>query len=82
MFSLCLHHFLTLSTLWTEMGIVEKEGGLPVFDTDNLKFFCQMLKLLPGSSVKSAQIYPPQSDGGVKDRWESGVLGKEKSVSE
>ena len=26
---------LTLSTLWKELEIVEKEGGLPVFDTDN-----------------------------------------------
>ena len=33
MFSLWLHHFLTLSTLWKDMGIVEKDGGWPVFDT-------------------------------------------------
>ena len=39
MFSLSLHHFLTLSTLWKEMGMVEKEGGLSVFDTDILNTF-------------------------------------------
>ena len=33
MFSLWLHHFTTLSTLWKEVGIIEKEGGLPLFDT-------------------------------------------------
>ena len=36
-FPFWLHHFLTLSTLWKEMGIVEKEGNLLVFDADNLK---------------------------------------------
>ena len=67
------------------MGIGEKEGGLPVFDTDRFFvylfyfyvlfiylfiyfiylfiyffffFFGQLLRLLPGSWVKSAQIYP------------------------
>ena len=46
---------------WKEMGIAEKEGGLPVFDNDNLeKKFCQRLKLSPGSRVKSVQIYLPQ----------------------
>ena len=30
-----LHHFVTLSTLWKEMEIAEKEGGLPVFDNGN-----------------------------------------------
>ena len=39
MLSLSIHHFLTLSTLWKEMEIVEKEGGLPVFDSDILNFF-------------------------------------------
>ena len=29
----------TLSTLWKEMGINEKERGLPVLDTDILKTF-------------------------------------------
>ena len=50
MFSLWLHHFLTLSTLCKEMEMVEKEGGgLPVFDTDILNTsFCQILKLPPG----------------------------------
>ena len=28
-----LHHFLTLSTLWKEMEIAEKEVGLPDLDT-------------------------------------------------
>ena len=43
--SLWMHHFLTLSTLWKEMGISEKEGGLAVFNTDILNtFFCQLLK--------------------------------------
>ena len=31
--------FLTLSTQWKEMGIVEKEGGLPVLNTDILNSF-------------------------------------------
>ena len=31
-----VHHFLTPSTLWKEMKIVEKEGNLPGFDTDIL----------------------------------------------
>ena len=39
MYSLWLHHFLTLSILWKEMEIVEKEGGPSVFDTDILVFF-------------------------------------------
>ena len=66
MFSLWLHDFLTLSTLWKEMEIDEKEGGLPVFDTDSLfilfyLFFLlggvgRLLKLLPNSWVKWAQI--------------------------
>ena len=38
-----LRHFLTLSTLWKEMGAVEKEGGLrrplPVLDNDILNTF-------------------------------------------
>ena len=37
MFSLSLHLFL--SALGKEMVIVEKEGGLPVFDTDILNTF-------------------------------------------
>ena len=37
MFSLWIHHFLTVSTLWKEMGIIEKDGGSPVFDNDNFK---------------------------------------------
>ena len=28
-------HVFSLSVLWKEMGIVEKERGLPVYDTDN-----------------------------------------------
>ena len=36
MFSFWLHHCLTLSTLWKEMKIAEKEGSLPVLDTDIL----------------------------------------------
>ena len=39
MFPLWLHRFLTLSTLRKEMGIVEKEGGLPGFDTDIVNSF-------------------------------------------
>ena len=38
-FPFWLHHSLTLSTLWKEMGIVEKEGGLPVFDANILITF-------------------------------------------
>ena len=39
------------------MGIVEKEGGLPVFDTDILNnFLCHLLKLLPGFWVKSVNV--------------------------
>ena len=38
MFSLWLHHFLTLSTLWKETEIVEKERSLLVFDNDSLNF--------------------------------------------
>ena len=39
------------------MGIVEKEGGLPVFDADILKtFFCQLLKLPPGSDKISTHL--------------------------
>ena len=56
MFSLGRHHFLTLNTMEGN-EIVEKDGGVPVFDTDNLKIFCQLLKLLPSSRVKSAKIY-------------------------
>ena len=37
MFSLWLHLFLTLSMLSKEMGRVEKEDDLPVFDTENVK---------------------------------------------
>ena len=37
LYSVVSHHFLTLSTLWKEMGIVEKEEGLPFFDSDNSK---------------------------------------------
>ena len=49
------------------MGILEKEGGLPVFDTDNLKcFFCQLLKLSPSSRIKSPQIYQPWRVKNVK----------------
>ena len=37
--------------------VVEKEGSLLVFDTDNLKKkIWQLLKLLPGSWVESVQI--------------------------
>ena len=32
-------HFLTLSTTWKEIEIVEKEEDLPVFDTDMLRTF-------------------------------------------
>ena len=38
------------------------EEGYPGFDTDILNtvfFFSQLLKLPPGSKVKSAHIYPP-----------------------
>ena len=43
------------------MEIVEKEGGLPVLDTDILNFFSflfsgQLLKLTPGLRVKLAKI--------------------------
>ena len=38
-----LPHFLTLSTLWKETGIVEKEGGLPGFDIDILNTFSFLL---------------------------------------
>ena len=69
MFSLWLHHFLKLSTLWKEMEIVEKEGSLPVYDTHILNtffffffFFCQLMKLLPNSQVKLAHNYPSQRD--------------------
>ena len=31
--------FLTLSTLWKEMGMVEKEGSLGVLDSDQFFFF-------------------------------------------
>ena len=47
MFSLWLLHFLTLSTLWKEIGIVEKEGGFPLFDTDNF------LKILSTAEIIS-----------------------------
>ena len=60
MFALWLHHFLILSTLWKEMGIAEKEGGFLDFDVILRKKFCQLLKLLPGSGVKSACKYLPQ----------------------
>ena len=55
-----VHHFLKLSTVWKEIGVVEKEKGLPVFDVDivNTFFFCTMLRLPSGSRVKSARIYP------------------------
>ena len=44
--------------LWKEMEIAEKEGGLPVFDTDIVNsLFCQLLMLLPHSRTKSAQSY-------------------------
>ena len=52
---------LTLSPLWKEMKIVEKEGGMPVFDTFLNAFFCQLPKLTPGSRVKLAKIYPSRS---------------------
>ena len=40
MVSLWMHHFfLTLLTLWKEMEMVKKDGGLFVFDTDIRHFF-------------------------------------------
>ena len=47
--------FLTLSTLWKEVEIVEKEGGLPVFDTDIQSNF-----FLPTAEI-SARL--PTSEG-------------------
>ena len=50
------------------MGIVEEEGGFPVFDTVNLIFFffCQVLKLLPRARVKSLNRCKFTCCGGVK----------------
>ena len=39
MFSLWLYYLQTLSTIWKEMGIKEKEWGFPVFDTDIIKLY-------------------------------------------
>ena len=39
LYSTVSHIFQTLSTLWKEMGTAEKEGSLPVFDTDSLNTF-------------------------------------------
>ena len=67
MFSLRLHHFPTLSTLWKEMEIGESGGFLLGFDTDILNtFICHLLKLLPGLRVKSVHIDPPWADMGLK----------------
>ena len=38
------------------MEIVEKEEGWPLLDTDIPNTFCQLLKLLPGSRVKSPVV--------------------------
>ena len=46
------------------MGIVAREGGWPVLDTDTPNtFFCQPLKLPPGSRVTLAHIYLPAVEG-------------------
>ena len=56
MISVCLHHFLTPSTLWKNVGTAEKEGGMLVFDADilnNFYFFLPTAEIttwLPGES--------------------------------
>ena len=62
-----LHHFLTLPTLWKEMGIAEKEKSLPDCDIDILStffFFLPTAEIIARLTDKIGMHIPAGGGGG------------------
>ena len=51
-----LHHFLTLSTARKAIGIAEKEGSLPVYDTDILNTFLPAAEITAWFTGKTTRV--------------------------